>query len=71
VPFVASSVLTVIACSPILAGWAAVCVFQYLSLRRRRRQRAQWARLAATLTGLDAELDQIWAAEQERIRRHG
>jgi len=32
---------------------------------------AQWARLSAGLTGLDANLDRTWAAEQERIRRSG
>jgi hypothetical protein len=65
-----SSVLTVVACTPILAGWLAVCLFQCLAVRRRRRQDAEWTRLAAALSDLDAELDHTWAAEQERMRRY-
>ena len=65
-----SSVVTVVACTPILAGWLAVCVFRYLAVRRRRRQDAEWTGLAAALSDLDTELDRTWAAEQERTRRY-
>jgi hypothetical protein len=68
---VSPSVLTLIACAPIVAGWVAVCVCQYLYDRRRRLNAAQWARLAPSLAELDAELDRGWAAERERIRRSG
>jgi hypothetical protein len=64
------SVQTVIACTPIVAGWLAVCVCRYLADRRRRVEAEQWARLTAALSELDANLDRSWAAEQERIRRH-
>jgi hypothetical protein len=64
------SVQTAIACTPIVAGWLAVCVCQYRSDRRRRIGAEQWARLTAALSELDADLDRTWAAEQERIRRH-
>lgn len=64
------SVQTVIACTPIVVGWLAVCVCQYLSDRRRRRDAARWAQLAAALSELDADLDRSWAVEQERMRRH-
>jgi hypothetical protein len=67
---VPSSVLTMIACTPILAGWLGVCVCQYRSARRRRLDEAQWAGLASGLAELDAELDRAWAEEQERIRRY-
>jgi hypothetical protein len=65
-----SSVLTVVACTPILAGWLAVRVFHCLAVRRRRRQDAEWTALAAALSDLDTELDRTWAAERERIRRY-
>jgi hypothetical protein len=68
---VSPSVLTLIACTPIVAGWVAVCVCQYQYDRRRRLSAAQWARLAPRLAELDAELDRSWADEQERIRRSG
>ena len=65
------SVPTVVACTLIVAGWLAACVCQYRYDRRRRLNAAGWARLAASLTELDAELDRTWTAEQERIRRYG
>lgn len=64
------SVLTVIACTPILAGWIAVSVVEYRSGHRRRRQAAEWSRFTAGQSELDAELDRAWAAEAERIRRY-
>jgi hypothetical protein len=67
---VPSSVLTVIACLPILAGWLGVYAGRYVTARRRQVHAEQWARLAASLSDLDAELDLAWAAEQERIRRY-
>jgi hypothetical protein len=68
---VGSSVLTVVACAPIAAGWLAVFVFRYVAVRREGRQDAKWTQLVAALSDLDADLDRIWAAEQERIRRYG
>ena len=69
-----SSLLTLIACSPILVGWLAICACRTWTRGRRRRQqarsRAQWARLTAGLSDLDAHLDHAWAAERERIRRY-
>jgi hypothetical protein len=65
--------LTLIACSPILIGWLAVYACRGWSGGRSRRQQArcqaQWARIAAALSDLDAELDRTWAAEKERIER--
>jgi hypothetical protein len=66
---VPSTVLTAIACTPIVAGWLGVCVSRYLPGRRRVHAR-QWTRIAAGLSELDAELDRAWAEEQERIRRY-
>lgn len=65
-----STVLTVIACSPIVIAWLAVCVYHCLAVRRRRRQHAEWARLAVSLADLDADLDRAWTAEKERIWRY-
>jgi hypothetical protein len=62
--------LTLIACTPILAGWLGVWAARYLTGRRRRVRAARWARLAVFLSDLDADLDRAWAAEQERIRRY-
>jgi hypothetical protein len=67
---VGSSVVTVVACAPILVGWLAVCAFRYLAGRRQRRQETEWTRLVAALSDLDAELDRTWAAEREWIRRY-
>jgi hypothetical protein len=64
------SVQTAIACAPIVVGWVAVCVCRYWSDLRRRAEAEQWARLAAALSELDADLDHAWAAEQDRIRRY-
>lgn len=65
-----TSVLTVVASIPILVGWLAVSICQYQSTPRRRRQHAGWAQLAPGLSELDTDLDLVWAAEQERIRRY-
>ncbi len=65
-----SSVLTVIACIPIVAGWLGVYAVRYLTSRRRRVHAEQWAQLSASLSDLNADLDLVWAAEQERIRRY-
>jgi hypothetical protein len=62
-------VQTVIACIPIVVGWLAVRACHYRLDRRRRVEAERWARLAAALSELDADLDRTWAAEQERIRR--
>ena len=65
-----TSVLTVIACLPIVGGWLGVYAGRYLTARRRRVHAEQWAQLSAFLSDLDADLDLAWAAEQERIRRY-
>jgi hypothetical protein len=54
----------------IVAAWLAVGGTSYRSRRRALRQQAEWERLRASLSWLDAELDRTWAEEQERIRRH-
>ena len=60
----------VIMCATMLAAVVAVSVIWYLSHRRLRRQHAEWERLRAALSELDTDLDRLWAAEQERIRRY-
>jgi hypothetical protein len=68
------SLPSVIVCTPVLAGWLALCgplyLSRYRSWRRWRRERAEWARLTAGEPELDADLDRAWAAEHERIRRY-
>ena len=64
-----SAMLTLAACAPILAGWLTAGVCRLVVQRRRgRREDAAWERLTAGLTGLDAKLDRIWAAGQDRTR---
>ncbi len=68
-----SSLLTVIACTPVLGGWIAVTVCHYRLTARRRRECAEWARLAEGVSGLaevDTDLDRAWGDEQEWIRRY-
>ena len=69
-----SSWLTVIVCVPVVATWLALCgpwyLARYLWQRRRRRERAEWARLTAGEPELDADLDRAWTAEHERTRRY-
>ncbi|HEX9040863.1 MAG TPA: hypothetical protein VF838_07510 [Trebonia sp.] len=68
-----SSVLSLIACTPILGGWIAVTVCHYRLTARRRRESAEWAWLAEGVSGLaevDADLDRAWDDEQEWIRRY-
>jgi hypothetical protein len=67
---VQSSVLTLIACTPILVAWLAVFGYRSRATRRRRREQAEWTWLAAGLSELDAELDRAWTDEQDRIRRY-
>jgi hypothetical protein len=70
---VESSVLILIACTPVLAGWVAVTVVHRRAQARSGRERAEWVRLAegvSDLTELDADLDRAWGNEQERIRRY-
>jgi hypothetical protein len=68
------SLLNVIVCAPVLAGWLALCgpwyLARYLMRRRWRREGAEWARLTAEESELDADLDRTWTAEHERTRRH-
>lgn len=62
-----------IACALFAGAWIAVTVGHYRSRARRKRERAQWARLAQSVPGLpelDADLDRAWGEEQERIRRY-
>jgi hypothetical protein len=60
--------LTVIVLSTALAAAASAVVCCCRDARRRGRHRAEWARLAPGLRGLDEELDQIWLAGQRRRR---
>lgn len=68
------SLLTVIACSPILVGWLAAYACRLWARGRRRRQQAsrqaQWTGIAQGLSDLDADLDATWTTEKERIRRY-
>lgn len=67
------SVLSLIASTPVLVGWATVTVCHFRSVARRERQHAEWAQLADSVSGLtelDADLDHAWGDEQERIRRY-
>jgi hypothetical protein len=71
---VPSSLLTLIACSPIIIGWLAVYACRRWSGSSQRRQaarhEAEWDRLTAGLSELDAHLDRAWIAERERIQRY-
>lgn len=66
--------LTAIVCAPVLVAWLAVCgpwyLSRHLASRRRRRDQAAWARLAAGLSELDGELDRVWFLESEQSKRH-
>jgi hypothetical protein len=64
------SALSLALCTAVAAGWAAVGWYCWRCPRRRARYRADWARAAAGLRDLDAELDALWAAELRRIRRY-
>jgi hypothetical protein len=65
-----STMLEVIVCAPIVAGWLIVCgpwyLSRHLARRRRRRELAAWIRLSPGLAELDADLDRTWAQERER-----
>ncbi len=63
------SMLNVILFAAVVACWSALGWYSFLSERRRSRQQAEWTRAAAAMSGLDAELDRVWAAENERIKR--
>ncbi len=68
-----SGALTLIACTPVLGAWIAVIVCHYRTKARRRRELAEWARLADGVSGLvemDTDLDRAWGDEQEWIRRY-
>ena len=68
------SLVNVLVCAPVLAGWLALCgpgyLARFLLWRRQGRERAEWARLTAAESALDADLDRAWTAEHERIRRY-
>jgi hypothetical protein len=66
-------VSALVACLPILGGRVAVTGCRYRLTARRRRERAEWARLAESVDGpaeLDPDLDRAWGDEQEWIRRY-
>jgi hypothetical protein len=71
---VSSVALNVIVSFPILGAWLAMRGTRYLSLRRERREQAEWERVRAGLSALDADLDRAWAdawaKERERVRRY-
>lgn len=54
-------------CAVFAAAWAAVGWYCWHGERRRARQQAEWAWVAAGLRRLDAHLDRVWAAELRRI----
>lgn len=65
--------LTVVSCALFAGAWIAVTVCHYRLTARRKRERAEWARLTETVPGLaelDADLDRPWGNEQEWIRRY-
>jgi hypothetical protein len=67
------SVLTVAACALFAGAWIAVSVGRYRLTARRKRERAEWARLTGSVSGLaelDAGLDRARGNEQEWIRRY-
>jgi hypothetical protein len=61
--------LTVVVLSAALAAAASAVVCYCRAARRRVRRRAEWARLAPGLRGLDEELERIWAAGQRGRHR--
>ena len=61
--------VTVALLALIVTGWAAVAVYWCRALHRRRQRREEWEATAAGLRDLEAELDQVWAAEHLRRRR--
>ena len=65
-----SVALNVIVSAPILGAWLAMRGTRYLSLRRGRREQAEWERVRAGLSALDADLDRAWANEREQVRRY-
>ncbi len=65
-----SVALNVIVSAPILGAWVALRGSRYLSRLRVRREQAEWERVRAALSALDADLDRAWAKEPERVRRY-
>ena len=61
--------VTVALLALIVTGWAAVAVYWFRALRRRRQRREEWEATAAGLRDLEAELNQVWATEHLRRRR--
>jgi hypothetical protein len=64
------TVLAVVLCAALVAAASAVARCCLRGARRRERQRAEWEQVAPGLLELDDELDRMWAAEQEWLRRH-
>ena len=65
-----SVALNVIVSAPILGAWLALHGTRYLSRQRVRREQAEWERVRAGLSALDADLDRAWAKEREQVRRY-
>lgn len=64
------SLLSLVSCVLLAAAAGGMWCHNRRVERRRDSHRDEWARLSAELRDLDEALDQIWAAEQERVRRH-
>lgn len=64
------SLLSLVSCVVVAVVAVGVRWHCWYAVRRRDRRREEWARLSVELRGLDADLDQVWAAEVERLRRH-
>jgi hypothetical protein len=60
--------LDVVMIAAVAASVAAAAWYFCASLRRRKRERAEWEAFADGMRDLDAELDFVW--EQE-LQRHG
>lgn len=62
-------VLNMIISAAVVLAWIALAGYCRRCTRRREARHAEWARLAPSLSELDADLDLIWAAESARIGR--
>lgn len=57
------SVLNLMLCLVVAAGWIAVGGYWRLAARRRAREQAEWAAMEASLCDPDVELNLVWANE--------
>jgi hypothetical protein len=62
------NVLSLVLCSVIPMGGAAVGWYCLRGERRRASRDAQWAQAAAGLRELEEELNRVWTAELGRMR---